>query len=329
VRIYRYPEAPFGNAPDTPPMNEDGAERVYAMHLDQPATNIGVAVEDESSGARIDPWFLGSLDENDAQGFAATPVDVNELTSDYLVPIGAAGASFPRQQTFYVAVDSGRDPFTNRRLAGTYTLRSWVDDVTPPSLQLLTTRVAAGRPTLVARTVDRGAGVDPLSLTIGWRGVLVGAAAYDPKTGIAVFTLPKSVARLKPGKQRARIMSSDFEEAKNVNTTGTSIMPNTRVVSRPFRIVTGTAVTWLAPRVGACASRSQRLLVAASSTGKIRAVRFLDGRRAIGVDRTSTSGLYEVTWRSRGARGQLHRLSATAIDSSGRTVATRLVRLCR
>jgi subtilisin family serine protease len=330
VRLYRYPAAPFGNAPDTPPMNEDGAERVYVMELDRPAANLGVAVEDESNGAQIDPWILGSLDESDVQGFAATPVDVNELTSDYLVPIGAAGASFPRQQRFYVVVDSGRAPFTNRRLAGTYTLRSWVNDVTPPSVQLLTTRVAAGRPTLVVRTLDRGAGVDPLSLTIGYRGALVGAAAYDPVTGIAVFPLPGSAASLKAGTVRARIMSSDFEEAKNVNTSGSSIMPNTRVVSRPLQVVEGTAVSWLLPQAGACATRSQRLLVAASSTGRVRAVRFLDGDRAIGIDRRATSGLYEVRWRPRSARGQLHRLSAVALDSKGDAVsARRRVRLCR
>jgi hypothetical protein len=59
-------------------------------------------------------------------------------------------------------------------------------------------------------------------------------------------------------------------------------------------------------------------------------VRFLDGDRAIGIDRRATSGLYEVRWRPRSARGQLHRLSAVALDSKGDTVsARRRVRLCR
>ena len=81
------------------------------------------------------------------QGFAGTPVDVNALTYGYLAPDGAAGASFPRQGTFYVSVDSGRARFTDRSAAGSYVLRSWVNDVTPPSLRLLTTRVSSGRPT--------------------------------------------------------------------------------------------------------------------------------------------------------------------------------------
>ena len=93
--------------------NEDGAETVYATLLDRPAVNIGVSILAQTTGALIDPWYLGSLDENTVQGDAGTPVDVNALTYDYLVPIGAAGASFPRQGQFYVAVDSGRTRFTD------------------------------------------------------------------------------------------------------------------------------------------------------------------------------------------------------------------------
>ncbi len=41
---YRYPTAPFGNAPDSPPMFEDGAEKVYVTTLNGPAANAGVSV---------------------------------------------------------------------------------------------------------------------------------------------------------------------------------------------------------------------------------------------------------------------------------------------
>ena len=105
VDLYRYPAAPFGNNPDQPPMNEDGAETVYSTFLDRPAVNIGVSILAQTPGARIDPWYLGSLDENTVQGDAGTPVDVNGLTYDYLLPIGAA-ASFPRQDGFMSRVDS-------------------------------------------------------------------------------------------------------------------------------------------------------------------------------------------------------------------------------
>src|SRR5207253_3685632 len=185
VQAYAYPLAPFGNAPDQSPMREDGAEKLYVTHLNVPAANIGVAVTRHSPGSRIDPFLLGAPDENEVQGFAGTPVDVNNLTVDYLAPLGAAAAALPREQAFYVAVDSGRDLYTDRRLAGSYVLRSWVNDVTPPTVRLLTARVAAGRPTIVVRTLDAGAGVDPFSLTLGYGGTLVGASAYDAAAGIA------------------------------------------------------------------------------------------------------------------------------------------------
>src|SRR5438874_9743784 len=187
VEAYRYPVAPFGNAPDAPPMVEDGNEKVYVTSVDEPAANAGVSIRSQTSGARADTFYLSALDENTVQGFAGTPDDVNALTNDYLVPVGAAGSSFPRQQRFYVVVDSGRDRFTNRAYAGAYVLRSWVNDVTPPTVKLLTTRVSAGRPTIVVQTRDTQSGVDPMSVTVGYKGALVGATAYDPDTGIAVL----------------------------------------------------------------------------------------------------------------------------------------------
>ena len=62
--------------------------------------------------------MLGSHDENDVQGYAGTPVNVNGLTFDYRADIGAAGAAFPRRSAYYVAVDSGRDVFTGKSLPG-------------------------------------------------------------------------------------------------------------------------------------------------------------------------------------------------------------------
>ena len=118
MSAYRYPVAPFGNAPDTPPMVEDGAETLYQTLIDRPAVNAGVSVIMETPGARVDPFYLGARDENTVQGFAGTPVNVNALTSGYLLPVGAAGAAFPRQQRFFVAVDSGRDPLHRTQSGG-------------------------------------------------------------------------------------------------------------------------------------------------------------------------------------------------------------------
>jgi hypothetical protein len=114
VSAYRYPVAPFGNAPDTPAMVEDGAETLYQTFIGRPAVNAGVSIISETAGAQIDPFYLGAQDENTVQGFAGTPDNVNAFTAGYLAPVGAAGAAFPRQQSFFIAVDSGRDPFTGQ-----------------------------------------------------------------------------------------------------------------------------------------------------------------------------------------------------------------------
>jgi hypothetical protein len=330
VQAYRYPVAPFGNTPDQPLMQETGAEKLYVTHLNVPVANIGVAVTTQSPGSRIDPFLLGAPDENEVQGFAGTPVDVNNLTTDYLAPVGAAAASLPRQQTFYVAVDSGREVYTNRSQAGSYALRSWVNDVAPPSVRLVTARVAAGRPTIVVRTLDSGAGVDPYSLALSYGGTVIGATGYDPQTGIAVFPLSPQAAKLQPGRKTVKVQSSDFEETKNVNTTGTNIMPNTRFANVTLRVVDGPVVTWIAPAPRACVGATARLSVAAGSPAGIRSVRFVDGGRTIARVRSPRTGIARMTWRTRGLPRGPHAIDSIATDALGRIAsARRIVRVCR
>jgi subtilisin family serine protease len=319
VTAYRYPAAPFGNQPDEPPMTEDGAEIAYGTTLPDKTVNAGVVVISESPGARIDPWYLAALDENSVEGFTGTPIDVNELTYDYQQDIGDAGVEFPAAGTYYVVVDSGRGEFDNRRLAGRYTLRSWVNDVTPPTLQLLTTRVTAGRPTLVFRTTDTQSGVDPNSLTIGYRGNLVGTDVYRRASGLAIFALPESVPTLRPGRVRLRMVSSDYQEAKNVDTEGPQIMPNTRTRTVTLRVVPGVTVNWL---LGTC----RQLEVSAGSPRRITAVRFAVHGRVVATARHGVHGVWSAAPQlSRGT----HEVVATAVDRSGRTaVATRRVSAC-
>ena len=327
VVAYRYPSAPFGNQPDREPMVEDGVERVYTTTIPRGAVNTGVSILEEAPGARADPFFLGAKDESTVQGLAGTPVDVNQLTYDYLSPIGAAGAAFPQPGRYYVAVDAGRDRLTDKSLAGRYVLRSWVNDVSPPTLRLLTTRVSAGRPTLVFRALDAKSGVDPQSLTVGFKGVLVAVGSYDWRTGLAVFPLPASVPTLASGTTvAASMLASDFQEAKNVDTPGSKLMPNTRRASGEIRVVAGAAVDWLSPSDASCVASGSRFLVAASAPAAIVSVRFaVDGRRA-GTDRHGDQGIWSATLHLR--RGA-HRVTATAVDARGRTAtASEKVRTC-
>jgi hypothetical protein len=312
-------------------MVEDGAERVYLVpHIDRPVVNLGVSVVSASSGAVIDPWLLGSLDENDVQGQAGTPVDVNPLTFDYGLAIGSAATVFPRLKRYYVSVDSTQDLYTGKPLRGSYRLRYWVNDLRPPRIRLLTRRVAAGRPTLAVRVQDSGSGVDPYSLLIAYGASVIGGTAYDAGSGVGVFVLPSSAPRLRRGSTRAIFGASDFQEAKNITTFGPNAMPNTSYRGARIRAVRGTTVTWLLPRHRGCMRGNQGLLVVANTTGRVKAVRFLDGRRTIKTVTKGVSGIYSATWRTRAARLGRHKLRAVVESARGRDVlASRVVRLCK
>ena len=281
--------------------------------------------------------MISSRNVSNVQELTGTTVNVSTHYYAIRFDNGAAGAAMPNPRTYYVAVDSNRDPFTGRSRAGRYVLQSWVNDVLPPVILPVSRRVSAGRPTLVARVVDvgrtmfdPGSGVDPYSLVIGYRRALVGAAAYDPISGLAVFPLPRQAPVLRPGRQRLLIGASDNQEAKNVNTASEELIPNSSVRAVQLRVVSAPTVTWLAPAARECARGPERLVVAADSPTRVRSVRFLDGRQTIAVVRRGTAGLYATTWRTgREPRGR-HVLRAVVVDAkSRRASALRNVRVCR
>jgi hypothetical protein len=314
-------------------MDESGAESVYTTLVDRPLINFGVSVVASSANALVDPWVLGSKDERDVLGYAATPVNMNNYMFDFAVDVGAAGVSFPRRQRFYVAVDSRSNPFTDKPLPGEYVLRSWRNDLTKPRVDVLTTRVGVGRPTIVARVRDSQSGVDPLSLVIAYRRVLVGAALYEPSTGLALFPLPADAAKIPAGKTQLVVQASDFQETKDLETVGDDIMPNTRFKSVTLHGVPGPALTWLVPLAGRCVrGTSASLGVVASSNRKVVSVRFFADGKRVGADRrgAAASGLFTSRWRLGGVAAGTHRLTAVATDAAGKQfAANRSVRVCK
>jgi minor extracellular serine protease Vpr len=329
--VYRWPSEPFGPPASYtgPAMNENGKEHLYVTTLTKNVVNFGVAVESESTGALVDPWLLSAPDENMVQGYAGTPVNVNGIMVDYHGDIGAAGAVFASPGRYYVSVDSGRDPVTGRSLAGSYVLRSWVNDVKPPRVTLLTTRVAAGRPTIALRVTDGQSGVDPFSVAFGYGQQLVGAAAFDPRTGTILLPIPANASLLNAGRPKVLLLASDNQEAKNVDTLGANALPNTTIKSVPLAVVNGPAITWIAPETNACATKKESLAVLASDTSRITGVSFLDGSRKVATDKTGVYDSYSVTWKTTGlARGR-HVLHAIVTDRAGhKATATRVARVC-
>jgi subtilisin family serine protease len=326
VSAYQFPTAPFGNAPDSAHMNETGSEHVYSLLLKHPVANAGVSVLLQTG--IVDPWLLGRDDESTVQGYDGTPLDVNGLTYDYGFDISAAAVSFPSVQRFFVSVDSGVDPYTGDSLAGSYILRSWINDVRPPSLRVLTTRVSAGRPTIAIQTRDSQSGVDPYSLVLAYHHVLVAPAAYDPFSGLAIFPLPRQAPALRSGRLRMLFRSSDYQEAKNINTTGNDILPNTRTAARRLHVVHGPTANWLQPSGGACVVPHSSLLVTADAGDGVKRVTFfLDGRKLANA-KHGPADLWSGKLRTV-SKGK-HHLEAVVVARSGRTATSRIpVHHCR
>jgi minor extracellular serine protease Vpr len=333
VSQYRFPTWPFGPPPSYsgPGVKESGAEHLYTINLTKSAVNFGVYVYSQSVSSQIDPWVLGSKDENDVQGYAGLPVNVNSLMYDYRADIESAGASYPTAKRYYVAVDSGSDVFTGQSLPGRYVLRSWVDDLKPPAVQLVTKTVAAGRPTIVARATDAKSGIDPLSLVFNYNGnVLLGASAYDPVSGLTVFGIPANAPALTVGKKKKEALSaSDNQETKNVNPPPGSATPNTITRNVLLNVVNKPTVTWLVPPAKPCLKKTTRLAVVAGSTKKLATVKFTDGKKTIGSNKPDSVGIAVKDWNVKRAGNGKHTLHATAVDAAGRKVTASLaVRVC-
>jgi hypothetical protein len=330
VSSYRYPTEPFGPPPDYSgkPFDEDGAERVYTMRVSSHVANAGVAVLAAGQNALVEPWFLGSLNENDVQGYPGTPVNVNGLTFEYQFDNGAAAVDFPHEGRYFVAVDSRADPYTDAPLRGPYLLHAWQNDVTPPRMRFLTKVVSSGRPLLAAIATDRGSGVDPLSLVIGYKQTLLLAALYDPVSGLVLWALD-GAPRIAVGKTPMIAIASDYQESKNIDQAG-ELLPNTAFQSFRLRGVARPTVTWLLPRPRACVSKVQGLFVTAGASRGVRSVRFFDGKHLIAKRTRGVESLYDTPWRTRKAHHGRHVLRAVVTDRRGRTAsALRVVRVCR
>ena len=329
--VYRWPTAGLGPFVGSvlSPVDEVGAEKLYVTELKKRVVNAGVAVVTEGSRTLADPWFLGSQDENDVQGYTGTPTAVNSsLPLEFGLPIGASGVLFAQPGRYYVAVDSGRNQFTGRSFAGPYVLHSWVNDVKPPRVSLVTRTVAAGRPTLVLRALDAGAGVDPFSLLLAYGRTAVLPAAFDAKTGIAIVPLPAQAPALSEGDLQLQLIASDYQESKNVNTIGTNLMPNTTFGKARLLIGDGPTLDWVLPNPSTCATAKQSLLVVGSDTRPLGSVSFFDGKRRIATVKKNVAGLFTATWKTGGLAKGKHALRAVLVDAGRTAHAERTLRIC-
>jgi hypothetical protein len=153
---------------------------------------------------------------------------------------------------------------------------------------------------------------------------------FDPATGIAVFSIPRSALPLDPGTQFMQLVASDYQEGKNINTESDSPLPNTRFAGLRAEAVPRPTITWVTPEKGKCLAARQKLLVVANDNVQISSVGFFDGQRQVARVQKNVAGLYETTWRTTGKRKGPHVLTAIASDVRGREAeAAQPVRICK
>ena len=308
-------------------MNESGAERVYVTRLTRPLVNAGVAVVSSTPGAQIDPWWLGSLDENDVQGYAGTPVNVNDLMPDVHDDVHAAGVVFPRPGQYFVSVDSGtrpadrpeaarpvRAPVVGRRHDAAD--RAPADDAGPRG-------PAADRRARHRPAVGRRPGLARARLS---RRPARRRRIRAPRPGSRSSASSEEAPPLDTGRTGGALSASDLQETKNVSTLGPERHAEHAHAARRDRRGrrAGGDVGRARGRARACAAAS-RLLAVGGSTAGVRSVRFVAGGTR--APRRAAAAAACTARRGRAAARGRHVLRVEVVDTRGRkAVATRVVR---
>jgi subtilisin family serine protease len=217
VSCYRYPSnpLPLGISPCL-----RGPEQVFRFRLTRPVANFGVVVVSQARGVHVQPRVVRAGDENRLTGYAGLPLNLNPYLPRYDQLSPAAGAVRPDPGSYDIVFDT-----PNRRAAGKFTFRFWINDTTPPRVRLLTRTVREGG-LVRLRITDAGSGVDPRSRHATIDGHDVGVGFAHGRARISTLLLSR-------GRHRLVFRISDYQEAKNMENAG-PILPNTRRLSTSF-----------------------------------------------------------------------------------------------
>jgi len=213
VSSYRYPAAP---APLGVTERLEGPEQAFRFVLRRAAANAGAVVTSEAPGAQISPRLVHAGNEDRLTGYPGLPLRLNPYQPNFFGLEPVVGVFRPAAGAYDLVFDT-----FDRRSAGRFTFRFWVNDTTPPVVRLLARTARRGR-SLVVRVTDRGSGVDPSSLRArldsGFHRIV-----WLPSSGRALVTL----GALRPGRHRVVFTASDYQETKNNENAG-GTLPNTR-----------------------------------------------------------------------------------------------------
>ncbi len=221
VSSYRYPAAP---GPLGVAARLQGPEQVFRFVLRRRVANAGAVVISRAPGSRISPRLVRAGNEDQLAGYTALPIRLNPYQPGFFQVEPVVGVFRPAPGAYDLVFDT-----SNRRVAGRFTFRFWVNDTRPPTVRLVT-RTVAGGGRLLVRVTDRGSGVDPSSLvaTIDGRSRRI---AYAPASGRARVEL----GAIGGGRHRLVFTASDYQETKN-NENAASVLPNTRRLVTTFTV---------------------------------------------------------------------------------------------
>jgi hypothetical protein len=207
VTTYRYPAKAPGS-----PLTFSGPEQVFRFRVGAGVANAGVVV---TAGNAV-PHVVVAGDENRLTSYAGLPVNIDPYRNAYGLNERVAGVDLPQAGSYDAVFDtpSGSRP-------GAFKFRFWMNDTAPPVVRLLASKVAAGA-AITLRLTDAGSGVDPHVLTVTLDGRSAGSTYSAAKGLLTIRT-----QGLPAGKHQLAIEASDYQEAKNMESTG-PVLPNTR-----------------------------------------------------------------------------------------------------
>jgi hypothetical protein len=201
-----------------------GPEQVFRVVVRRRIANLGAAVISQGAGTHVAPRLVRAGSEDRLAGYTALPIRLNPYQPGFFGLEPVVGVFRPARGTYDLVFDT-----VNRRAAGRFTFRFWIDDTTPPSVRLLTRRAASGG-RLLLRVTDRGSGIDVDSLAARVDG-RYRRIVYAPQKGLARV----EVGRLARGRHRLVFTASDRQESKN-NENAARTLPNTRRLAASFTV---------------------------------------------------------------------------------------------
>ena len=188
-----------------------GPERAYSVTITGHPANFGVVM---TSGRATPHITLGDAEDHLA-GYTSLPLDLNPYRKSYGSPVAASGVVLPAAGPYDIVFDT-----RSAAQAGPFTFRYWVNDVTPPTL-----RVVSSKSTILVSATDAGSGVDPSSIV----------ATLDGKPVKAIYAAGTVRIAAAKGPHRLVLSVADFQETKNMEDVP-PILPNTRVLRVTVRV---------------------------------------------------------------------------------------------